>query len=60
MSMMTNNMLNIVEQRLKQSIHLDSISPFETKLVVIVGDLAQLLPIYKTYYSKHIMQKLPH
>jgi hypothetical protein len=47
MSMMTNNMLYIVEQWLKQSIHLENISPFETKLVLIVGDLAQLPPIYR-------------
>jgi hypothetical protein len=47
MSMMTNNMLYIVEQRLKQSIHLENISPFETKLVLIVEDLAQLPLIYK-------------
>jgi len=36
---MMTNMLYIVEQ-LKQSIHLENISPFETKLVLIVGDLA--------------------
>jgi hypothetical protein len=47
MSMMTSNMLSVVEQQLKQSMHLENISPFETKLVLIVGNLAQLPPIYK-------------
>jgi hypothetical protein len=33
--------------------YLENISPFETKLVLIVGNLAQLPSIYKhTYYSE--------
>jgi hypothetical protein len=47
MSMMTNNILCVVEQHLKQAMSIVETSPFETKLVLLVGDLTQLLPICK-------------
>jgi hypothetical protein len=46
--------------------HLENISPFETKLVQIVGNLAQLPPIYKhtirtmTYDAKVATSNLHH
>ncbi len=56
MSMMINNILCIVEQCLKQAMSIEETSPFETKLVLLVGDLTQLPPICKmTYYAKGVM-----
>jgi hypothetical protein len=46
-SMMINNILCVVEQCLKQIMSVVKTSPFETKLVLLVGDLTQLPPIYK-------------
>jgi len=47
MSTMTNNIFCVVEQRLKQAMSVVETSPFETKLVLLVGDLAQLPLICK-------------
>jgi hypothetical protein len=47
MSTMINNIFCIVEQRLKQAMFVVETSPFETKLVLLVGDLAQLPLICK-------------
>jgi len=58
MSMMTNNMLCVVEQPLKQPMHFENIFWFKKKVVLIVGNLAQLWPfgniLFKTmtYYAK--------
>jgi hypothetical protein len=57
MSMMTS-MLCVAEKWLKQLMHLENISLFETKFVPIVGNLAQLLPIYKhTIWNNDILCK---
>ncbi len=59
--MMTNNILCVMEQCLKQAMYIAYTSPFETKLVLLVGDLAPLPPICKhnydkmTYYAKVVM-----
>jgi hypothetical protein len=47
MSTMTSNILYVVEQHLKQTMSIAKTSPFETKLVLLIGDLAQLPPICK-------------
>jgi hypothetical protein len=48
MSMMTNNMLCIVEQCLKQATHVENMfQAFQNELILLVGDLAQLLAICK-------------
>ncbi len=50
-----------VEQWLKQSMHLENISPFETKLILIVGTLAWLPPICKhTIWNNNIFCKSCH
>ncbi len=45
MSMMTNDILCVMEQCLKQVKFIAKTSPFETKLILLIGDLAQLPPI---------------
>jgi hypothetical protein len=45
MSMMTSDVLYTIEQRLKQASPLTNATPFQNKLVLLVGDLAQLPPI---------------
>ncbi len=52
MSMMTSNILCDVEQRLKQAMSIVKTSPFETKLVLLVGDLAQ-----SPLICKHTLQQ---
>jgi hypothetical protein len=47
MSMMINNKFCAMEQRLKQAMSIAETFPFETKLVLLVGDLAQLPLICK-------------
>jgi hypothetical protein len=47
MSMMISNILCAMEQRLKQAMSIVETSPFEKKLVLLVGDLAQLPLICK-------------
>jgi hypothetical protein len=47
MSIMTNNIFCIVEQHIQQAMSVVETFPFETKLVLLVGDLAQLPPICK-------------
>jgi hypothetical protein len=47
MSTMINNIFCVVEQHLKQAMFVLETSPFETKLVLLVGDLAQLPLICK-------------
>jgi hypothetical protein len=47
MSMMISNKFCVVEQHLKQAMSIAETSPFERKLVLLVGDLAQLPPICK-------------
>ena len=42
MSMMTSIMLCVVEQRLKQSTRITDIYSLQNKLLILVGDLAQL------------------
>jgi hypothetical protein len=44
---MTNNIFCIVEQHIQQAMSVVETFPFETKLVLLVGDLAQLPPICK-------------
>jgi len=46
-SMMTINMLCVIEQQLKQSMNLENIFQFKTNLLLLVGNLAQLSPICK-------------
>jgi hypothetical protein len=58
-SMMTINMLCVIEKQLKQSMNLENISPFKTNLVLLVGNLAQLPPICK-HTIQNNMQKLPY
>jgi len=45
--MMTSDILCVMEQHLKQVMSIAKTSPFETKLVLLVGDLAHLPPICK-------------
>jgi hypothetical protein len=47
MAMMTSYVLCAIEQRLKDATLLTNVSPFQNKLILLVGDLAQLPPIYK-------------
>jgi hypothetical protein len=47
MSKMISNIFCAVEQCLKQAMSIVETFPFETKLVLLVGDLAQLPPICK-------------
>ncbi len=59
--MMINNILCVVEQCLKQIMSVVKTSPFETKLVLLVGDLTQLPPIYKyTLWQNDILCKCCH
>jgi len=61
MSMMISNILCAMEQRLKQAMSIAKTSPFETKLVLLVGDLAQLPPICKhTLRQNDILCKSCH
>jgi hypothetical protein len=61
MSMMTGNILCAMEQRLKQAMSIAKTSPFQTKLVLLVGDLAQLPPICKhTLQQNDILCKSYH
>jgi len=62
MSMMANNMLCVVEQPLKQPMHFENIFWFKKKVVLIVGNLAQLfniLFITSTCKYIHIYAFLP-
>ena len=45
MSMMTSNMLCAVEQRIKQNTLITDTFSFQNKLLILVGDLAQMLAI---------------
>ncbi len=48
MSMMTSNMLCAIEQHLKQTMRVENtFQAFQTKLILLVGDLVQLLAICK-------------
>ncbi len=61
MSMMISNILCVVEQRLKQAVSVVETSPFETKFVLLIGDLAQLPPICKhTLLQNDILCKSCH
>jgi phenylalanine-4-hydroxylase len=58
---MTNNILCVVEQCLKQTMFVAETSPFETKLVLLVGGLAQLPPTCKhTLRQNDILCKSYH
>jgi hypothetical protein len=62
MLMMTNNMLCIVEQCLKQAKRVENtFQSFQNKLILLVGDLAQLLAICKhTLQNNDILCKPYH
>ncbi len=61
MSMMTSNIFCVMEQRLKQAMFIAKTFPFETKLVLLVGDLAQLPPICNhTFQQNDILCKKIH
>ncbi len=61
MSMMTKTILCVVEQCLKQTMFVAETSPFEIKLVLLVGGLAQLPPICKhTLRQNDILCKSCH
>jgi len=58
---MTNNIFCVVEQCLKQAMSIVETFPFETKLVLLVGDLAQLPLICKhTLRQNDILCKSCH
>jgi hypothetical protein len=62
MSMMTCNKLCVIEQWLKQSMHLKNIFPFETKTHITCWRTCPTTSnLWTSYYKKwHIMQKLSH
>jgi hypothetical protein len=51
MSMMTNTMLCVIEQRLKQA--QGNMNPFTNVLLLLVGNLAQLPAICKHFFKKN-------